>query len=76
MDGISTMSQQRKFLKLKTFAHTEFSEEKFSDAKIIRDKIDKKLIFLIEDTNMVSLMKFPDYLINNIYIYKEWLIKS
>ena len=66
-------------LKLKTFAHTEFSEEKFSDAKIIRDKIDKKIDlfdrghkYVVKDLDR----SFPDYLINNIYIYKEWLIKS
>ena len=66
-------------LKLKTFAHTEFSEEKFSDAKIISDKIDKK-IDLFDRGHKYEVKEldssFPDYLINNIHIYKEWLIKS
>ena len=30
-------------LKLRTFAHSEFSEKKFSDEEIIQNKIDKKI---------------------------------
>jgi hypothetical protein len=30
-------------IKLKTFAHTEFSKPEFSDTKVIKEKIDKKI---------------------------------
>ena len=36
------MSPESISLKLKTFAHTEFSENKYSDINIIRSKIEKK----------------------------------
>tara|TARA_Y100000768_G_C23863495_1_gene626873 strand:+ start:155 stop:970 length:816 start_codon:yes stop_codon:yes gene_type:complete len=66
-------------LKVKTFAHTEFSGEKFSKSEIIQEKIKKKVDLFdrghkYEVRNLDS--SFPDYLINNIHIYKKWLIKS
>ena len=40
-------------LKLKTFAHTEFSGEEYSSEKEIKKKLKQTLIYLIEDTNIL-----------------------
>jgi beta-1,4-mannosyl-glycoprotein beta-1,4-N-acetylglucosaminyltransferase len=37
------MSPEDISLKLKTFAHSEFSDEKFSSVEIIKDKINRKV---------------------------------
>ena len=37
------LSPEEISLKLKTFAHSEFSDEKFSSIKVIEDKIEKKI---------------------------------
>ena len=63
-------------LKLRTFAHSEFSEKKFSDVEIIQDKIDKKIDLFNRGHNykVVELNeKFPKYLLENINEYKEWI---
>ena len=38
--------------KLKTYAHSEFNDEKFSAVELIKKKSIKKLIFLIVEKNM------------------------
>ena len=37
------MTPENISLKLKTFAHTEFSQDKFSSIKIVKDKINKRI---------------------------------
>ena len=63
-------------LKLRTFAHSEFSEKKFSDEEIIQNKIDKKIDLFNRGHNykVVDLNnKFPKYLLENIDEYKDWI---
>ena len=64
-------------LKLKTFAHSEFSKEEFSDEKIIQDKIDKK-IDLFGRGHSYSVIefneKFPKYLLENKKNFKEFIL--
>jgi beta-1,4-mannosyl-glycoprotein beta-1,4-N-acetylglucosaminyltransferase len=63
-------------LKLKTFAHTEFSGSKFSSIKIIEKKIEKK-IDLFNRGHHYQLVKldssFPKFIINNKKKYKNWI---
>jgi len=63
-------------LKLRTFAHSEFSGEEFSDVKIIQEKIDKRLDLFNRGHNYKVIKfdeKFPKYLIKNIKQYKNWI---
>ena len=63
-------------LKLRTFAHSEFSEKKFSDEEVIQNKIDKKIDLFNRGHNykVVDLnKKFPKYLLENINKYKDWI---
>ena len=65
-------------LKLKTFAHTEFSLDKFSNADVIKKKIDKK-IDLFERGHQYEKINFdktfPKYLIENLDKYKDFILK-
>ena len=64
-------------LKLKTFAHTEFALDKFSNIEIIKDKI-HNMIDLFERGHKyekIDLDKsFPKYLIENLDKYKEYIL--
>ena len=64
-------------LKLKTFAHSEFSENKFSDVDIIKTKIEKKVDFF-ERGHQYEKIKlddtFPEYLISNYDKYKTFIL--
>ena len=71
------MSAEKISLKLKTFAHKEYSSSKFSDPQIIQKKIDEKIDlfdrgYKYKKINLDS--SFPDYLINNKLDYKEFII--
>ena len=63
--------------KLKTFAHAEFGKEEFSSPKIIETKILKK-IDLFNRGHQYKVVNmdnsFPDFLINNYDIYKEFIL--
>ncbi len=64
-------------LKLKTYAHSEFSEKKFSDIEIIRSKIEKKIDLFDRghQYKKVDLDKsFPKYLISNYEKYKSFIL--
>ena len=71
------MSPEDISLKLKTFAHTEFSSDKFSNIDVIKKKIDKK-IDLFErghSYEKISLDEtFPRYLIENLDKYKSFIL--
>ena len=73
------MTPENISLKLKTFAHTEFSEDKFSTVDIIKDKVDKK-IDLFERGHKyktIALDKsFPKYILDNTEKFKEFIIFS
>jgi len=64
-------------LKLKTFAHTEFSADKFSDKQIIKEKIEK-MIDLFERGHKYEKVDldgtYPKYLIDNLNKYKEFIL--
>ena len=64
-------------LKLKTFAHTEFSGNKYSDVETIRSKIKKK-IDLFQRGHQYEQVKFdnsfPKYLTSNYDKYKKYIL--
>ena len=71
------MSPEDISLKLKTFAHSEFSDEKFSSVKVIKDKIERKVdLFNRGHTyKIVELNKnFPKYILNNIDNFKDYIV--
>ncbi len=63
-------------LKLKTFAHTEYKDDKYSSILVIRDKIKQK-IDLFERGHVYKIVKiddtYPRYLLENINKYKKWI---
>ena len=63
-------------IKLKTFAHSEFSGDRFSNTEIIKDKIKKK-IDLFDRGHQYHLISidesFPIEIRNNINFYKDYL---
>ena len=71
------MTPEEISLKLKTFAHSEFSENKFSDVDIIKTKIEKK-VDLFERGHQYEKIKlddtFPEYLISNYDKYKTFIL--
>lgn len=64
-------------LKLKTFAHIEFSEEKFSSIDLIKNKIEN-LEDLFERGHKYEIVeldkKFPKYILDNKIKFKEFII--
>ena len=63
-------------LKLKTFAHKEYSSEKFSNPKIIREKILKKVDLFNRNNEYfsVNLKKYlPFYIYKNKAKFKKWI---
>ena len=73
----SLLSPEEISKKLKTFAHSEFSDEKFSSVSVIKEKMSKG-IDLFERNHEYEEVEidnsFPDYLIKNINKYKEYTI--
>jgi len=66
-------------IKLKTFAHTEFSEDKFSNPKTIEKKINQKIDLFGRDQGYkaIELNKdFPSYILKNKEKYSEFLIEN
>ena len=63
--------------KLKTFAHTEFNNEKYTDLEKIKDNINnlKDLFNRGNKFQKVNIDEsFPRYIIQNKKEYKEWII--
>ena len=64
-------------LKLKTFAHSEFSSDKFSSIEVIKKKILKK-IDLFERNHKYQRRKldttFPRYILENKEKFKNWIL--
>lgn len=71
------MSPENISLKLKTFAHTEFSGEEFSSIEVIKNKIKKKEdlfnrkhIYQVVDLNK----NFPDFILNNLDYFNDYIV--
>ena len=65
--------------KLKAFAHTEFSEDKFSNPKIIQQKIDQKIDLFERNQHykVIDLNEdFPIYILENKEKYSYFLIEN
>ena len=73
----NVLSPKEISIKLKTFAHSEFSEEKFSNEEIINTKILAR-IDLFDRGHKYTKVKldnsFPDFIVINKEKYKEWII--
>ena len=72
----NVLSPKKISLKLKTFAHSEFSGEEFSNVETIQNKIDKKIDLFNRGHNYKVIKfdeKFPKYLLKNINQYKDWI---
>ncbi len=71
------LSPEEISLKLKTFAHTEFADEKFSSPKIIEEKIKKK-IDLFERGHVYKKIDkdiiLPKYILDNLNSYQYWIL--
>ncbi len=71
------MSPELISLKLKTFAHSEFSGSRFSDVSVIKNKIKNK-IDLFERGHIYKKVdidkSFPSYLIENLEKYKHYIL--
>lgn len=64
-------------LKLRTFAHSEFSDSKFSSPLIIKDKINSKIDLFNRGHTYEEVTlddSFPKYLIENRITYKDFLL--
>ena len=71
------MSPEKISLKLKTFAHTEYSSKEFSSIDVIMDKINRKVDLFNRGHNYQRRVldnTFPEYLIKNIHLFKEWIV--
>ena len=72
------MSPEEISLKLKTFAHSEFSGDRYSSPNIIEKKIKNRedLFGRGHKYNIVKLNEdFPEYILKNISKFEEYIIK-
>jgi len=71
------MSPENISLKLKSFAHTEFSGSEFSSINVIKEKIEKK-IDLFNRGHEYKVLKlnenFPEYILKNLEKFKNYII--
>jgi beta-1,4-mannosyl-glycoprotein beta-1,4-N-acetylglucosaminyltransferase len=71
------MSPKDISLKLKTFAHKEFSGREFSAEEIIKYKIEKKIDLFGRGHNYKTVElneKFPSYILNNLEKFKSYIV--
>jgi len=71
------MEPEQISLKLKTFAHSEFSDNKYSDIVTIRSKIDKKIDLFNRGHQYKEIPfdeSFPRYLFSNYELYKNYIL--
>jgi beta-1,4-mannosyl-glycoprotein beta-1,4-N-acetylglucosaminyltransferase len=63
--------------KLKTFAHSEFSSDKFSNPEIIEKKIESRKDLFERGHEYIKInldVSFPEYIIKNKLNYSQWII--
>jgi len=73
----NVMTPEKISLKLKTFAHTEFSEDRFSSVETIKNKISKKVDLFERDHNYEALTldnRFPEFILENKEKFKDYII--
>ena len=71
------MSPENISLKLKTFAHKEFSGDDFSSVDIIRDKINKKIDLFNRGHTYKAINlnnSFPKYILDNLEKFKQYIV--
>jgi len=71
------MSPKEISIKLKTFAHSEFSNEKFANEQIINSKINGHIDLFERGHKYMKIdldNSFPDFIINNRRKFDEWII--
>ena len=64
-------------IKLKTFAHTEFSSPIYSDVNVIKNNIEKKRDLFKRNKfyNKIDLdNSFPEYILRNKRKFKDWIL--
>ena len=74
----NVMSAEDISLKLKTFAHTEYSGEFFSSIDKIKENINKGVDLFNRGYKFTKVEideTFPEYLVKNKEIYKDFIIK-
>ncbi len=73
----SLMSPAEISKKLKTFAHTEFSNKKYSDVKIIKKNIEKKRDLFGRKIYYEKVKlddSFPSYILKEKNKFKKWIL--
>jgi len=73
----NVMTPEKISLKLKTFAHTEFSEDRFSSAETIKNKIRKKIDLFERGHKYEALTldnRFPEFILENKEKFKDYII--
>ena len=63
--------------KLKTFAHSEFSSDKFSSIEVIKEKILKKIDLFKRNHKYIEKnldSTFPSYILENKEKFKDWIL--
>ena len=73
----NVMSSKEISIKLKTFAHSEFSDSKFSDVKIIQDKINNKVDLFNRGHKYFKIeidKSFPQFIVNNKSLFQKWIL--
>ena len=73
----NVMPPEQISLKLKTFAHTEFSKDKYTSFEVIKKKIEQRIDLFERGHNYEKVEldeTFPKYLIENKLKYKEYII--
>ena len=71
------LSPEEISLKLKTFAHAEFSDEKFSSIKVIKDKIRKRIDLFDRGHQYLKIEiddSFPKEIKNNLDKFRDFII--
>ena len=71
------MSPKNISLKLKSFAHTEFSNPTFSNIRVIENKIINQIDLFGRGHKYVKVNldnSFPKYIINNKNLYNDWIL--
>ena len=64
--------------KIENMAHTEFNKEKFKDVSAIRKKINDLIDPFGRDLRLKKVEidnSYPEYLLKNLDLYKEWILK-